>query len=72
MAIYDNWCNAQHCSDYIVWSFGYGNCISCKLQGESEHITEIPENCPFRYKLQDNSEYDYGHNVNHKPKEDEL
>lgn len=39
MAIYDNWCNAQICSYYRVWSFGYGNCISCELQGESEHIT---------------------------------
>lgn len=35
MAIYDNWCNAQHCPNYIAWSFGYGSCISCKLLGES-------------------------------------
>lgn len=34
-----------------MWSFGYGNCISCKLQGESYNIESVADDCPYKDKF---------------------
>mgnify|MGYP003595319023 CR=1 FL=1 len=39
-------CKELGCEHYIEWGFGCGNCISCKLQGESYSIDEVAEDCP--------------------------
>lgn len=39
-------CKSLECEYYIEWGFGCGNCISCKLQGESYSIDEVAEDCP--------------------------
>lgn len=44
-------CKEIQCPNFIVWNFGYGNCISCKLQGESYNIESIADNCPYKDKF---------------------
>lgn len=36
-------CKEIQCPHFIVWSFGYGNCISCKLQVESYNIESVAD-----------------------------
>ena len=43
---YNEFCKTRDCEHYIEWSFEYGNCVSCKLVGQSYNIEEYPENCP--------------------------
>ena len=51
--IYNEKCKQCNCEEYIEWSFGFGSQLfSCKLQGESDDITEIAEDCPFRKELE--------------------
>ena len=30
---------------------GYGDCISCKLQGESYNIESVADDCPYKDKF---------------------
>lgn len=49
---FDKDCKALNCPHYIEWSY-YGNClISCKLQGESDHIEKIADDCPYTKELE--------------------
>lgn len=41
-------CRERGCENYIEWNCGYGDCISCKLQGQSYNIEKIAEDCPFK------------------------
>lgn len=45
----DDKCKEIKCEHYIEWSFGYGTCHSCELQGESYNIEKPAEdrNCPL-------------------------
>lgn len=45
---YNSFCRNQMCEHYIEWNCGYGDCVSCKLQGESHDITDIAESCKFK------------------------
>lgn len=38
-------CKEIQCPHFIVWNFGYGDCISCKLQGESYNIDSVADDC---------------------------
>ena len=40
-------CKSKKCPEYIEWNFGFGICMSCKLLGQSEDITEFPNKCNF-------------------------
>ena len=40
-------CDGQPCPNYIKWNFGYGDCESCTLCGESMDIEEYPSDCLF-------------------------
>ena len=40
-------CKEILCQHFIVWNFGYGDCISCKLQGESYNIESVADDCPY-------------------------
>ena len=48
---FEHICEGTGCVNYIVWDFGYDDCYSCKLIGESYHVTRYPENCPFKSKI---------------------
>jgi len=43
-------CKECNCKYYTEWSFGYGKCISCKLQEESYSIDKISDDdeCPLK------------------------
>ena len=43
---YNEFCKSKDCEYYIEWSFEFGDCVSCKLVGQSYDIEEYPENCP--------------------------
>lgn len=47
----NDFCKSARCENYIEWNCGYGNCISCRLQGESYNINQIAEECPFKEKF---------------------
>lgn len=44
-------CKEIQCPHFIEWSFGCGNCISCKLQGESCNIKSVADDCPYKDKF---------------------
>lgn len=44
-------CKEVQCPYFIVWNFGYGDCISCKLQGESYNIESVADDCPYKDKF---------------------
>lgn len=44
-------CKEIQCPYFIVWSFGYGVCISCKLQGENYNIASVADGCPYKDKF---------------------
>lgn len=44
-------CKEIQCTHFIVWNFGYGDCISCKLQGESYNIESVADDCPNKDKF---------------------
>uniref|UniRef100_UPI004026754F hypothetical protein n=1 Tax=Segatella hominis TaxID=2518605 RepID=UPI004026754F len=48
-------CKEIQCPHFIVWNFGYGDCISCKLQGkaarESYNIESVADDCPYKDKF---------------------
>lgn len=44
-------CQDIQCPHFIVWNFGYGDCISCKLQGKSYYIESVADNCPNKDKF---------------------
>lgn len=44
-------CKEIQCPHFIVWNFGYGDCISCKLQGESYNIESVADDCLTRISL---------------------
>lgn len=46
-------CKSIGCDNYIEWSFGYGPCVSCKLQGQSETINSVAEDCPYKDKFKE-------------------
>ena len=39
-------CKSLGCEHYIEWDFGYGTCISCKLQGQSYNIDKVADDFP--------------------------
>lgn len=41
-------CKEIQCPHFIVWNSGYGDCISCKLQGENYNIESIADDCPYK------------------------
>lgn len=49
--IYNEFCKSKNCPEYIEWSFEYGDCISCKLVGQSYDITEYPVDCLFKSEI---------------------
>ena len=61
--VYDEMCRQCECEHYIEWEFEYDMvdwncrhrsvmiCVSCQVVGQSENITEYPEECPFKYEL---------------------
>lgn len=53
----DDKCKKIKCEHYIEWSFGYGTCHSCELQGESYNIEKPAEdrNCPL-YRIEEGGE----------------
>ena len=44
-------CKENQCEQFIVWNIGYGDLVSCKLQGESDHINCVAKDCPFKDKF---------------------
>lgn len=46
--VYNSWCKSNGCENYIEWDTGYGECVSCKLVGQSYNIDEIAGKCPFK------------------------
>ena len=44
---YDDFCASKNCKCFKVWDFGYGDCYSCTLIGESYNISQYPDNCLF-------------------------
>jgi hypothetical protein len=49
---FEHICEGTQCKNYIVWDFGHADCYSCTLIGESYHVTNYPDNCPFKSKMQ--------------------
>jgi len=49
---YEHICSATGCKFHVVWDFGHGDCYSCRKIGESYHVTEYPQDCPFRSEMQ--------------------
>ena len=52
--IFEHICEGVKCGHYIVWDFGFADCYSCTKIGQSYHVTEYPEDCPFKKEI---SEY---------------
>ena len=50
---FDHICEGTKCKHYIVWDFGYEDCYSCTKIGESYHVFEYPEDCPFIKEMQE-------------------
>ena len=46
--VYNEWCKANGCENYIEWSTGHGDCVSCKIVGQSYNIDTIAERCLFK------------------------
>lgn len=46
-------CKALGCPNYIEWSYYGQGLVSCKLQGESEIIEAIADDCPNREKFKE-------------------
>lgn len=45
---FNEFCKSKNCPEYIEWTFDMsGNCVSCKLFGQSYNIYEYPEDCIF-------------------------
>ena len=50
---YGEFCAEKSCEYYIEWEFNNDTyeqpyrCESCKLVGQSHHVTEYPKNCPY-------------------------
>lgn len=52
--IYNKICKAKKCKNYIEWGIiGTGDCVSCKLIGQSYDIDHIPDKCPYIEDLKD-------------------
>lgn len=47
MKNYNEFCKSKKCPHYIKWNYGYADCYSCMLLGESYNIELYPENCIF-------------------------
>lgn len=47
MKTFEHICEGTLCKHYTVWDFGYGDCYSCTLIGQSYHVTKYPNDCPF-------------------------
>jgi len=44
---FEHICEGTKCEHYIVWDFGWEDCYSCGLIGQSYHVTKYPDNCQF-------------------------
>lgn len=44
-------CKEIQCQYFIVWNFGYDDCISCRLQGASSNIESVADDCPYKDKF---------------------
>lgn len=49
--IFDERCKALNCPHYIEWDYYGSHLVSCKLQGESDHIEKIAYQCPHEEEL---------------------
>jgi hypothetical protein len=38
-------CESKKCIEFIRWDCGFGTCESCKIVGQSESLTEYPNDC---------------------------
>jgi len=47
MKNYNEFCESKKCPEFIKWNCGYGDCTSCKIIGQSENVTEYPDECLF-------------------------
>ena len=50
---YNEKCKALGCPHYVEWSYYGSSLFSCKLQGESDNIMVIANDCPHRAELKD-------------------
>lgn len=50
---FNDFCKSIGCEHYIEWNCGYGDCVSCRLQGESYNIEKLADNCPHLTKGQE-------------------
>lgn len=44
-------CKEIQCPYFIVWNFGYDDCISCRSQGASSNIESVADDCPYKDKF---------------------
>ena len=49
---FNEFCVSHNCPEYIRWSFGEGECESCKKVGQSYDITTYPDDCLFIKDIQ--------------------
>lgn len=57
---FNAFCSKKDCPEYIRWSFGLGECDSCKKVGQSYNIYEYPDDCLF---IDEIKAYELGENV---------
>lgn len=48
-----DFCSGSGCKQFIVWDFGYGDCYSCKLVGQSHVVDVAPYNCEKAKELRE-------------------
>jgi len=57
--IFDSFCFKSGCEHYIEWQYSFDehcrpiDCTSCRLNGQSHNITEIPIDCPFMEQIKE-------------------
>ena len=44
----NEFCKKAGCENYIEWNCGFGDCVSCKLQGQSHNICQVADDCPYK------------------------
>lgn len=48
---YGGICYKNKCEHFKRWSFGYGDCESCELVGQSYVVETIPDDCLFKKQM---------------------
>ncbi len=44
---FTQFCSSKNCPEFIIWDFGYDDCYSCHLVGQSYNVEEYPPDCLF-------------------------